>query len=87
MGARQKLNAGYFNGAVLLAAAVGWFGQSWVVFIVVLAALLVSSTLANDLRFRGRRWRSDAGVPRSRPNSAVVMKKRHRAYLRKERSP
>ena len=58
MGARQKLNAGYFNGAVLLAAAVGWFGQSWVVFVVVLAAVLVSSTLAQDIRLRGRGGRS-----------------------------
>jgi hypothetical protein len=58
MGARQKLNAGYFNGALLLAAVVGWYGGSWVVFVVTLMALLVSSTLAQDIRFRGRGGRS-----------------------------
>jgi hypothetical protein len=87
MGARQKLNAGYFHGVLVLAAVAGWVAGSWAVFVVVLMALLVSSTLANDIRFRGRRGRSDGGVPRSRPNSAVVMKKRHRPYLRKECSP
>ena len=54
MGARQKLNAGYINSALLLAAVAGWVGDSWVVFVVALMALLVSSVLGNDIRFRGR---------------------------------
>jgi len=58
MGARQKLNSGYFNGALLLAALAGWLGGSWVVFVVALMALLVSSMLAHDIRFRGRGGRS-----------------------------
>ncbi len=58
MGARQKLNSGYFNSALLLAALAGWLGGSWVVFVVALMALLVSSMLANDIRFRGRGGRS-----------------------------
>ncbi len=54
MGARHKLNAGYFNGAVLLAALVGWLGDSWIVFIVAFLALLVSSTLSHNIRLRRR---------------------------------
>jgi hypothetical protein len=31
-GARQKLNASYFNGSLFLAVASGWLAQSWLVF-------------------------------------------------------
>jgi hypothetical protein len=43
MRARQKLNAGYVNGAVMMAALVGWLTNSWIVFVLVLIVLLASA--------------------------------------------
>ena len=58
MGARHKLNAAYFNGALLLAAVAGWLVGSWLAFVVALIGLLVSNLLAQDIRLRGRGRRS-----------------------------
>ncbi len=40
MGARQKLNAAYFSGSLLLAAVAGWCAGSWWAFLLALAVLL-----------------------------------------------
>jgi hypothetical protein len=50
MSARQKLNLAYFNGAVLAAAAAGWLTGSWLVFGLVLAALLVLACATHHIR-------------------------------------
>lgn len=55
MGARQKLNQAYLNGALVIAAVVGAATQSWTVFW--LAALFVvgSSLHSGGIRLHGRR--------------------------------
>jgi hypothetical protein len=50
MSARYKLNTAYFSGAVLAAAAAGWLTGSWLVFAVVLAALLVLASATHHIR-------------------------------------
>ena len=50
MGARQKLNAAYFHGSLLLAAIAGWLAQSWLVFFVTVAILLVLNLYAREIR-------------------------------------
>ncbi len=52
MGARQKLNAGYFQGSLLLAALVGGLSSSWGVFAVALGLLIVGNVIAGDIRGR-----------------------------------
>lgn len=57
MGARQKLNQAYLNGALVIAVVVGAVTQSWTVFW--LAALIAagSSLHAGNIRLQGRRNR------------------------------
>jgi hypothetical protein len=55
MGARQKLNASYANGAFLLAGAVGVLTGSWSVFGIALAGLLLTNVLAGNIRGGGGR--------------------------------
>ncbi len=50
MGARQKLNAGYFQGSLLLAALAGGLSSSWGVFAVALGLLIVGNVIAGDIR-------------------------------------
>jgi hypothetical protein len=50
MGAKQKLNASYFNGAVVMAALMGWLTGSWFVFVLVLIVLLASAIGSGDIR-------------------------------------
>jgi hypothetical protein len=54
MGARQKLNQAYLNGALVIAAVIGAVTQSWTVFW--LAALFAAgiSLHAGNIRLRGR---------------------------------
>lgn len=50
LGARQKLNAAYLNGALLVAALIGTATESWSIF---LAAVLIGigvATLSGDIR-------------------------------------
>lgn len=54
MGARQKLNASYFNGSLLLAALIGWLAQSWALFFVALAVLLGLNVYQDEIRPRKR---------------------------------
>jgi hypothetical protein len=57
VGARHKLNAGYFNGSLLLAAALGWLAESWSVFLLALGALLCLNLWQGEIRPRVYRQR------------------------------
>ena len=52
MGAREKLNAAYLNGSLLLAAVAGCLVESWLVFVLTLAVLLVLNLYAREIRPR-----------------------------------
>jgi hypothetical protein len=54
MGARQKLNAAYVNGSLLLAGLAGWLLESWLFFCLVLCGLIVLNLHSNEIR-PGRR--------------------------------
>jgi hypothetical protein len=55
MGARQKLNSGYFLGSVLLAYLAGCLTESWVVLLVVLAILIAINLYNGEIR--PTKWR------------------------------
>jgi hypothetical protein len=55
MSARQKLNAAFVRGGLLLAAAVGALARSWTVFALAATALIVLGLLGGDLRPGPRR--------------------------------
>ena len=57
MGARHKLNAAYFYGCLLVAAALGLAAQSWAVFLVALAVSLGLGVHAGDVRTRPAGWK------------------------------
>src|SRR5262245_14716028 len=48
MSAKHKLNAANFVGALVVAGVIGGACQSWLVFVVALAGLLVASVIAGD---------------------------------------
>lgn len=50
MGAKAKLNAAYFHGAVVVAGILGWMAGSWIVFLIALGVLLVASITAGEIR-------------------------------------
>jgi hypothetical protein len=50
MGAKQKLNLSYVNGAVVMAALMGWLTGSGIVFVLVLVVLLCSAVSAGNIR-------------------------------------
>lgn len=54
MGARQKLNDGFVNGSLLLAAAAGFLSGSWLVFGVGLVLLVGANVATRNIRFRNR---------------------------------
>lgn len=54
MGARQKLNQAYVNGAIACAAFVGFIAQSWLVFGVALVVAILSNLCGGTIR-TGRR--------------------------------
>lgn len=54
MAARTKLNRAFFNGSVLVAAAVGAVMGSWLVFGVTLSALVAVNIATGEIRFRKR---------------------------------
>ena len=55
MSARQKLNAAYIQGGLIVAAFVGALVQSWVVFAIAAAVLIGLSLLGGEIRPRSRR--------------------------------
>ena len=50
MPARERLNAAYFQGSVLLAALIGWGCSSWAAFVAALVVLLGGNLLAGEIR-------------------------------------
>jgi len=50
MGARQKLNSGYVNGSLFFAALAGAVTQSFLVFAITLAILLVVNFNNREIR-------------------------------------
>jgi hypothetical protein len=55
MGARNKLNASYINGVLILAGFIALVTQSWKTFLVAAVALLVTSILSSDIRLSPRK--------------------------------
>ena len=51
MSAKHKLNGAHILGLLAAAGLVGGFAQSWTVFFVALAGLVVADFLARDIRF------------------------------------
>lgn len=54
MGARQKLNQAYFNGAIIVALVFGLVSQSWTVFLLTLVISAAMSLYAGEIRPRRR---------------------------------
>jgi hypothetical protein len=52
MGARQKLNAAFFNGCLLVAAVAGALTASWPVFLGALALAVVLGFHSGEIRLR-----------------------------------
>ncbi len=52
MGARQKLNAAYFNGCLIVAALVGLVGKSWALFWLALIVTVGLSCHSGEIRHR-----------------------------------
>jgi hypothetical protein len=50
MPARDKLNAAYFHGSLVVAALAGWACSSWAVFGVAVVVLLAGNLLAGEIR-------------------------------------
>ena len=50
MRTRDRLNWGFFQGSVVLAALIGFLMQSWAVFVVALAVLLVLNLSRKEIR-------------------------------------
>mgnify|MGYP000892153726 CR=1 FL=1 len=50
MGARNKLNASYFNGALIVASLLGIVTQSWSIFLIAFILILVGSLIAGEIR-------------------------------------
>ena len=50
MGARTKLNDAYFNGAVLVASAIGLSMQSWGAFFLMLCVVIAVQTAVGGIR-------------------------------------
>ena len=54
MGARQKLNAAYVQGGLIVAAIVGIMGQSWIVFAAAAVILIGLGLHGGEIRPRSR---------------------------------
>lgn len=57
MGARQKLNQAYINGAVVLAAVAGIACQSWLVFLGAMIFAIVMNVYGGGIRTARRNRR------------------------------
>ena len=57
MGARQKLNGGYFLGSLAVACAIGYLTESALGLLVSLAVMLGINVNNGDIRLDGRRRR------------------------------
>ena len=54
MGARQKLNAAYLKGSLIIAAAVGLAVGSWAAFLLTLAIMVGIGYHGGDIRPAGK---------------------------------
>ncbi len=52
MGARQKLNAAYFNGCLIVSGLVGLVAQSWTLFWLALIVSLALCCHSGEIRHR-----------------------------------
>ncbi len=52
MGARQKLNAAYLHGCLIVAGLVGLVGQSWTLFWLALVASFALCCHSGEIRHR-----------------------------------
>ena len=50
MGARQKLNVAFINGALLIGAVAGFVFKSWAVFVVTAVVLVIGVIHCGDVR-------------------------------------
>ena len=50
--ARNKLNAAYIHGSLIIAGLLGAIGQSWNVFILTAAVLTATSILGGEIRMK-----------------------------------
>jgi len=57
MGAREKLNQAYVNGAIVVAAVVGLIGQSWTMFWIAVAYAVASNVYGGGIRLQSGRRR------------------------------
>jgi hypothetical protein len=64
MAARRKLNQAYFNGAMFLAALVGFVAQSWTVFVIAAAIGVAGSLVGGELRLASPNRSSSSRRPR-----------------------
>jgi hypothetical protein len=55
MSARTKLNVAAINGALLVAAPVGWLFGSWSLFLLTATVLIAMGLHAGDIRMDRRR--------------------------------
>lgn len=55
MGARQKINQAYVNGALFVAGIIGIAAESWLLFLGALAVLLALDVMAGGIRLTRRR--------------------------------
>jgi len=55
MGARSKLNGAFLNGSLLIAGLIGGMAQSWVVFWLALAGLVIANLVSGEIRPTRRR--------------------------------
>ncbi len=54
MSARNKLNVAHTNGCLVIAAFVGMMTESWAVFLLAFAALMIGGVASGDIRPRPR---------------------------------
>lgn len=50
---RHKLNAAAIHGALLIAGLIAAAAQSWTIFFLILAILLMTSVISGDIRLKG----------------------------------
>jgi hypothetical protein len=55
MGARAKLNQAHFNGALVISGIIAAMFESWTLFTVLAAALLIAALAGGDIRLKPRR--------------------------------
>ena len=58
MGARQKLNEAYVNGALVVGGIAGLLTGSWTIFFITSAALIGVSTYSGGIRAKPGSYRS-----------------------------